>query len=153
MRDWTTSDGATFAEEGPWMTEPDREEWRHNGVPCLAVRGPMGAWCGYAATPPGHPWHGQSYDDITAEAHGGLTFSGPCQEGGNICHVPQEGEPADVFWFGFDCAHAGDAMPAVAFPGMPVFRMPMFGDSVYRDLAYVKAEVEALADQIVAAGR
>ncbi len=34
---------------GEWDSEPDREEFRHAGFPCLVVRGPMGALCGYTA--------------------------------------------------------------------------------------------------------
>lgn len=93
--------------DGPWHAEPDRVEWEHAGLPCLAVRGPAGAWCGYAAVPPAHPLHGKSTEDIDVEVHGGLTYANRCQ--GHICHVPKPGEPDDVYWFGFDCAHSGDS--------------------------------------------
>lgn len=41
--------------------------------------------------------------------HGGLTYSNMCS--GKICHVPEEGRPDKVFWFGFDCAHYMDEAP------------------------------------------
>jgi hypothetical protein len=134
--------------DGPWVDEPDREEWRHSGLPCLITRAPLGNLCGYVAVPPGHPWHGQAYDDIDAAAHGGLTYADRCQ--GNICHVPREGEPDDVWWLGFDCAHWCDIIPMMASTlpaqgGLPDYR--------YRDLAYVRAEVERLAEQAAAARR
>jgi hypothetical protein len=47
-------------------------------------------------------------------AHGGITFSGLCQEGceeQGVCHKPAEGEPDHVWWFGFDCAHCDDLSP------------------------------------------
>ncbi len=107
---------------GPWVGEPDRVEWRipgtMHGLVCLAVRGPNGSWCGYVGVPPGHPAHGQDYTTIESAAdlrvHGGLTFADKCQthEGAQVCHVPEPGEPDNVWWLGFDCAHSGDYSPA-----------------------------------------
>jgi hypothetical protein len=146
---------------GPWNDEPDHVEFRHKGVPCILHRNSMGAWCGYAAVEPGHPWHGLDYqgryDDETdkyvespasaVEVHGGLTYADKCQ--GDICHVAQPGEPDDVWWFGFDCGHGGDTVP-----GMMAHRAQfpaLFGGGEYRDLAYVRAQAESLADQLIAA--
>lgn len=145
---------------GPWQDEPDRLEWRHKGVPCLMRRGPLsGAWCGYAAVEPGHPWHGKAdADEPDVRVHGGVTFAGRCHE--DICRVPEPGESDDVWWFGFDCAHAGDVQPGMAarmreydvhLPADLRTGSSWFGDGVYRDLAYVRAETERLADQIIAA--
>lgn len=59
-----------------------------------------------------------------------------------ICHIPAPGEPDDVWWFGFDCAHAGDASPAYrAFS-------PSLAHGTYRDLMYVRSEVGQLAEQL-----
>lgn len=102
--------------KGPWLNEPDRVEWRMPELPglvCLAARGPSGSWCGYVAVPPGHPLHGKGYEDVSCSVHGGLTFADRCQPGGLICHVPAPGEPDDVWWLGFDCAHGGDYSPAL----------------------------------------
>ncbi len=137
---------------GPWQDEPDRLEWRHQGVPCLLRRSPiLGTWCGYAAAEPGHPWHGQAEPD-EAEVHGGLTFASRCD--GEICHVPQAGEPDDVWWLGFDCGHAFDLQPAMRacwrkVPGLELSGMEM--DVTYRDIAYARAETERLAEQLIAA--
>ena len=125
---------------GPWQTEPDRVEFVHAGLPCLALRNHYGAWCGYAAVPPGHPLHGQDYNDVDVEAHGGLTYASLCADG--ICHEPAPGEPADVWWFGFDCGHAWDLMPGM--------RMAITADCAYRTLDYVRAEIRSLAEQLVA---
>ncbi len=73
----------------------------------------MGHWCGYAAIEPGHPWHGRHYDDVPAEAHGGLTYSDRCT--GSVCHVPKPGEPDDVWWIGL----APGPMPCLAALGSP----------------------------------
>jgi hypothetical protein len=40
---------------------------------------------------------------------------------------------------GFDCSHAGDLSPG---------RGPQFSHERYRDVAYVRAEVESLAAQL-----
>lgn len=135
---------------GPWDAESDREEWKTAaGLPGLMARNRMGAWCGYVAVPPGHPYHGKGYDDVPVDAHGELTYSDSCF--GHICHVPEPGEPDDVWWLGFDCAHAFDLVPGMVRPGIPL-RSYMNND-VYRDVAYVRAEVEQLAAQLVEAGK
>lgn len=125
--------------QGPWDKEPDREEWRHLGLPCLIVRNRMGGLCGYVGVPPGHPWHGKEMDDVDAEVHGGITYAAPCAEGGAICHVPLPGEPESVWWVGFDCVHLDDYAPGEG--------RQMEMDGTYKPLAYVRAEVESLAQQ------
>jgi hypothetical protein len=128
---------------GPWDGEPDRVDFHAAGYACLLHRaGRLGHWCGYVAVPPGHPLHGVGYDAAEARAdlrvHGGLTYADKCQ--GTICHVPVPGESDDVWWLGFDCAHAGDHVP----------NRPPFDGDVYRDVAYVRRETEMLALQIAA---
>lgn len=143
---------------GPWLDEPDRAEWRHVGLPCLALRAPLGHWCGYAAVPPGHPLHGRGYDhevaagaplELAISCHGGLTYSDRCA--GNICHVARPGEPDDVWWFGFDCAHSGDFVPRSVYllrqHGLRSAEL-MADRDVYRELAYVRAATERLAEQL-----
>jgi hypothetical protein len=135
---------------GPWQAEPDRVEWKHAGLPCLIVRGPAGALCGYVAVPPGHKAHGVTYQRLEVEVHGGLTYDGPCQEGGKICHKPAPGEPDDVFWFGFDCSHCWDISPLRdardRLRGWAPLRFD--GREQYRDLEYVRAQTERLAEQL-----
>jgi hypothetical protein len=139
---------------GPWDAEDDRYEWRHAGFPCLAVRGPMGAWCGYVGVPPGHPWHGQKYDKVElegdVEVHGGLTYGSGCSE--LICHEPEPGEPHDVWWLGFDCAHCSDIAPEFHALLTRIGReksIAILEDEVsfYRTLEYVTEEVNKLAVQ------
>jgi hypothetical protein len=131
---------------GPWDDEPDRLEWRYRDLPCLIVRSDStGALCGYVGVARSHPWHGQKYDVIEAAAHGGLTYADACA--GDICHVPQPGESDDVWWVGFDCAHAWDICPIYG----ALLAIPSYG--TYRDIAYVRAEVEQLADQAIDASK
>lgn len=155
---------------GPWQSEPDKRQWQDEatGLPCLIVRGPVGALCGYVGVGAQHPLHSKDYSDphcfpcgdhcsddwhsncrpeSNFEVHGGLTFSGGCghheNPGKGICHVPGEGEPDDIWWFGFDCAHYGDYAPSNRISSLA-------RDGVYRDFAYVQAEVTALAKQVAA---
>jgi hypothetical protein len=158
-----TLDRSKWVPGGPWDNEPDRAEWRHEGLPCLMVRGPVGAWCGYVAVPPGHPWHAKHADDVDADdVHGGLTYSGACS--GHICHVPEPGETEAIWWLGFDTAHAFDFWSwsnRDAFNAFDQIRATISPDSAtvhahgavlerYRDFGYVKAEVERLAEQAAA---
>ncbi len=149
---------------GPWRGEPDKVQWidEATDLDCLIVRNPAGALCGYVGVPPGHPWHGQDYDEMDVTVHGGLTFASSCNEnapeGHGVCHIPAPGRPDDVWWLGFDCAHGGDdIIPFMAqreiehyFPPMP--RIPGWPDPEYRTIAYVTGQCEQLADQIAAAG-
>jgi len=129
---------------GPWQDEPDRVEWRHRGLPCMAIRATLGHWCGYIAVPPGHALYGRDYNDVDADVHGGLTYARKCAR--HICHVPRKGEPENVYWFGFDCAHYSDLSPGIeARNGLPNFSK----DSTYRTLVYVKKQTNKLADQLV----
>lgn len=68
--------------------------------------------------------------DVVVDVHGGLTYSGGRKD------YPVAG---DGWWFGFDCAHAGDAY----IESIPNF--PNWPDSVVRELPYVKNECEVLA--------
>jgi len=137
---------------GPWLDEPDRLQWRTAaGLPGLIVRHRrLGHLCGYAAVAPGHPAYGSSYNDVEVLVHGGLTYADRCEADGPICHVPEPGEPDDVWWLGFDCAHAGDCSPVSLAIELP--QLPTWYQEAYRDIAYVRREVEQLAEQLVALG-
>lgn len=160
---------------GPWMDEPDKVHWIDpaTDLDCLAVRNGMGAWCGYVGLPPSHPFHGVGYGQCTRkdcgeewcydhspggviDVHGGLTFADSCHEsdegeGHGICHVPLAGRPHDVWWLGFDCAHAGDLTPYdAAQQAAEPFRYWYRDGDVYRDLTYIKNECTRLAAQLVA---
>lgn len=136
---------------GPWDIEGDREQWTTAaGLPGLIARNRLGAWCGYAAVTPDHPYHGYSYEDIDEgiHAHGGLTYASRCFK--HICHTPQPGQADTVWWFGFDCAHASDLAPGLlALESLNTDQSrhaPRLG--AYRTAAYARAEVENLAAQL-----
>jgi hypothetical protein len=130
---------------GPWDGEPDKVQWKSRvGLPALIVRNDSGALCGYVGVPRGHPARDADKDILDEEVsvHGGLTYADRCR--GHICHVPGPGEPDDVLWLGFDCAHARDYWPGrwVGVRGAPA---PL---PAYRTIAYVRGECESLAEQL-----
>lgn len=134
---------------GVWDREPDRAEWRYRGYVCLMMRAPStGAWCGYVGVPPGHPWHALPYDDPDVRVHGGLTYSGYCNP--VTCGTTLPGEHPHPWFFGFDCAHFQDRMPAMEATTRDL-GLPLRPDhdvfNTYRDEGYVVAQVERLAEQ------
>lgn len=110
-------------------------EFEHAGYKCVVIFGYAGYRCGYVGIPKEHPLYGKGYHDyleikksdiegrevsgivpllgaaldkderVRIEAyfqcHGGITYSG----GWKNSDYPIE---SDLWWFGFDCAHAGD---------------------------------------------
>lgn len=132
-------------ERGEWDHEPDKIQFPDEvtGLPCLIVRGPVGALCGYVGVTSEHPLFGQSYDDVNVSVHGGLTFAGACQpdaEDHGICHRPSAGESDHVWWFGFDCAHGYDLCPSMG--------RICEGDT-YKNISYVEGEIAGLVGFLV----
>lgn len=74
----------------------DRHE---DGLRFLVMRGPA-SLCAYLGVPKSHPLAGHSYDDVTINCHGGLTFA---SEGGFKTF------PSEWFWYGWDYSHLDDA--------------------------------------------
>ena len=128
---------------GPWTNEPDKQQWQDpaTGLACMIVRNDdSGNLCGYVGVPPGHSQHGANYNDVEADVHGGLTYGAVCR--GSVCHIPEPGQPDDVYWLGFDCAHLGDLSPNMIRRGYT------FQGDVYRDFGYDRAECTRLAAQL-----
>jgi hypothetical protein len=76
------------------------KEWVAYGLRCKILVGPVGSLNGYVAVPKTHSAWGIDYDKISIDVHGGLTFG---QQG----NATLWNDP-DLYWFGFDTAHAGD---------------------------------------------
>ena len=126
-------------------------EWKHLGLSCAVVQNREASnRCGYVRVPPGHPLFGKSYDDVDINVHGGLTFAEeePCTE-----HEDGQG-----WWFGFDCAHAGDITldPSLSRDELPEtmrfvydiqHKFPIFAEH-YWTQSEVEAETESLAAQL-----
>ncbi len=141
---------------GEWDNEPDKIQWqdKDTGLPCLIVRNQFGSLCGYVGVAKGHSLHGEKYQDhCDFDVHGGLSYSDGCQpedepsEG--ICHIPGDGEPDHVWWFGFHCGHVFDVAP-----GMQRYAPSLYETNdglpkcVYRNVEYVAGECRSLAKQL-----
>jgi len=140
---------------GPWDDEPDHEVWREatSNLLCAIVRhDDFGSLCGYVRIPKVCPLHGQARDVVgeLVRVHGGITFADEANTGA----LPRG------WWVGFDTGHGFDEQPGmIAFKEQ--FRRerpdlhhdddqpPAFRDK-YRTWAYVRAEVESLAQQLAA---
>lgn len=141
-------------EDGPWKNEPDKASWidEETWLDCLIVRNNSGALCGYVGVSENHPYYQTQYDQIekNIDVHGGLTYSAFCQENGKICHKTDEVD--QIWWFGFDCAHAEDIMPAhekyYKQLGLKSTAEIMGLRASYKDMEYVKNEVKSLARQL-----
>jgi len=141
--------------KGPWDGEPDKVQWpdEATGLPCLAVRNSCrGNWCGYVGIAEGHQHFGKGYSDLDIEVHGGLTFANKCDpaetEATGICHVPGDGEPDHVWWFGFDCAHSWDHSPDDVRRSSEGYPWTIDPNSSYKSLRYVQNECAKLATQL-----
>lgn len=72
--------------EKQWITS--------SGLPAKVLIMPMGHRCGYVGVSK-EVFEDKDYNDIDIEVHGGLTYSRDEEDG--------------LRWYGFDCAHLGDA--------------------------------------------
>jgi hypothetical protein len=161
MRTWTHDDHDRFGDDPRWADEPDKAVWVDpaTDLDCMLHRNRMGAWCGYVGVGPDHPLHGQDYEHVHVEVHGGLTYADECQTGDDvteadgICHVPEPGRSHDIWWFGFDTAHMGDLIPYDLDARRAMGdASPLLANrdewSTYKNFDYVKREVEHLASQL-----
>ncbi len=151
--------------------EVERDWTTAANLRAVVVMGHIGHRCGYVGVPADHPLYGVKYSDssdavlplgkgeliggrgaipmlcaalsgkhqsldIVFDVHGSLTYSG-----GNEDDYPV---PSDLWWFGFDCGHFGDA----AAPGS---RMANYGsnEGVHRTLEYCVDQCELLAAQMI----
>ena len=132
---------------GPWDNEPDKLSWTDEttGLPCLICRNQSGALCGYVGVPPTHKLHGLAYPKLNVQVHGGLTYSDSCDPAGYICHHPAPGEPDNIWWFGFDTAHAGDLVPTL-LPYRTPSLLPLH--ETYKTISYVQQQTIQLAAQL-----
>jgi hypothetical protein len=129
----------------PWENEPNLISLEGEGYHLLIVRNPhLKTLCGYVGVTRQHPWFLSHYDDKKLRniwVHGGLTFS---QKGG-VSHFKKK-----YWYFGFDCAHAGDLVPSMqeVFQKTNIAPFSLFKNEVYRDIDYVQDEVRNLLEQL-----
>jgi hypothetical protein len=78
--------------------------WRVGEHWCVVGDNGIGFYVGYVSVPEGHPWYEQGYDDIAADAHGGLTFADFRDDAAWDRWEGHDGVPPG-FYVGFDCGH------------------------------------------------
>lgn len=114
--------------DGEWQSESDFCYRSRLGFGEVIIRHPeMGHLLGYIGVEKGHPLYGKHYDelydydfnDFDLSIHGGWTYSSaPVKKwNGEGCYPRNPnypaGEPNNYWWFGFDCAHYQDLVPAM----------------------------------------
>ena len=132
--------------EGPWTDEPDFLEWSDEttGVPCRIVRHSIkGYLCGYVGVREDSRWFKQDFltdcDALHDAAYSCISFSGFMR-----------GDIVRVWWFGFDCGHLNDIIPA--HPGMTNYWQDDQFGATYKDVDFVKQRLVQLASAIIATG-
>jgi len=104
------------------------------GYDWIVTHNGSGFRCGYIKVPFGHPWHGEDWETINCNVHGGLTYAQPDTEDNS-------------WWIGFDCAHYGDALdPTLNSSSFPLFRR-LGGEGIIRTTEYVMSECHQLCRQ------
>ena len=160
------------------------QEFEHAGYKCVVTFNMMGIRYGYVGIPKNHPLYGKECSDyleikkadvgdreisgifpligacldederIRIEAyfscHGGISFA----DGGENSDYPIE---SDLWWFGFDCGHYGDAKELkLAYENFPDYRdvikiameTKIYSEGIIRTEDYVAAECKKLAEQL-----
>jgi len=112
------------------------KEWTTKaGLKAAVIATDMGHRCGYVSVPKDHPWHGKTYDEAALDVHGGLTYAGMRD---------------DLWWFGYDCAHLGDARdPELMREELKAIMSAFSGDKgEIRSLDFCVNECESMAWQL-----
>lgn len=78
------------------------KDWITYGLKCRILDGSFKNFNGYVAVPRSHPAWERDYDKLDIQVHGGLTFG---QQG---VENDRQWDDPELWWFGFDTAHAGD---------------------------------------------
>lgn len=81
------------------------KKWKQDGLDCLVVLNSSESlewYCGYVGVPKSHPDWRKAYEKIDVDIHGGLTFAEIGKINSELWDNPK------LWYFGFDCAHAGD---------------------------------------------
>ena len=129
----------------PWESEPNHAEWidEDTDYKCRIVRHDhFGHLCGYVGIPKNHPLWGKHYsdDEVGIQVHGGLTFADSANPDGDW--------GGGLWWFGFDCSHAGDLSPKMLMYLVEKDYYNSARGETYRTWDYVENEVRELVRQL-----
>lgn len=160
----------------------------HSGLKCVVVLTPSGHRCGYVGVEPGHPLFGLDYSQnieskelkqelhnskigkkglldifcwdgettrlsLLIDVHGGITYSALSEK---TSYPSNQLDP--IWYFGFDCAHLGDAKDynalAKVYPKQAEYYRNMdleyrcFNGDTVRTTWYVEQECKNMAEQL-----
>lgn len=120
------------------------KQFQYKGHDCICVFNRNGFRCGYVSTT-----LRRHYADFDIECHFGLTFSGA---------LPEEYEPKEAFYIGFDCGHCWDGIdPKLAYElglidevtkEMFEKAFSYLSDYPVRDVDYVEKQCKKIVDQL-----
>ena len=141
---------------GPWIKEPDAVAWINYGLPCLIKR--IDVWghlCGYVGVFKQHPLYKKEQNELEnfeqISVHGGVSFCG-LNEKNDALHFRVNG--LKIWWIGFDCHHTYDYAPRYSRDFLEIEQMYGYKSTnieeilKYRDIEYVKTQVNNLAKQL-----
>jgi hypothetical protein len=74
--------------------------WRVGDHWCVVADNTM-FWLGYTSVPEGHPWYELDWEEIPADAHGGITFANHR----DWAEFQSDDGVPPAFYVGFDCGH------------------------------------------------
>lgn len=149
--------------EGPWVDEPDELMFEYKDISCFIERKYHGALCGYIFLPVKHKYAKyRRWEKLSV--HGGVTYSETAITRDNFLNENMPGKK--VFIIGFDCAHSPDFIPRFNYaereiekiiPTMReinkrlinVGRNPYGDPKKYKDIEFVKNELQQLVDQVL----
>ena len=119
------------------------KDWMYKKYRCVVIMTSMGHKCGYVGITKKHFLYNKDYWSIPDfDVHGGITFS----DGGKNSDYPIK---SNLWWFGFDCAHASDAKDLSVVDNYIKEiekKYPIGG--ILRSLNYCISECENLVDQL-----
>ncbi len=145
MREYHLVDKSEWG-PGMWATEPDYIAYidAETTYPMVAKRNLVGVFVGFVGIDERHPLYMQPLSseefDFIDVHNGAPTFA---------AFLPDESvnfsPPKKLWWVGFDCMHDTDFCPYKTATGRPRRRSKK---EEYRDLNYVKEQLEFLASQL-----
>ena len=118
--------------------QKDLEDFHIGKYRCIIMQQETGHLCGYVDLPKGHPVADyEDYEDFwdsDIQVHGGITYME------NYLHDSANNE-REGNWIGFDCAHAGDRIPAYS-------DMYITKHDTFKNRNYVRKELDKLVKQL-----
>lgn len=122
------------------MADRGVERFVSHGFSCvIGMGGPFFQnFNGYIRVLQSHPWYELGYDDVPADCHGGLTYSGR-----TLPWQASSLNPAPEWWLGFDTCHSCDEIRGTDDEMQRVLSRR----GAFRDMDYVHKELENLAAQ------